>query len=65
MTSEPKTTIWRNTPGGTVLVETQNGIPFPTPTFGQVVLNHKFGKTICSGTTISGSDVTEVKLTIS
>lgn len=65
MTSQPKTTIWRNTPDGTVLVETQNGIPSPIPALGQVVINQKFGKTTCSGVTTSGPDVTEVKLTIS
>lgn len=66
MINHPKTTIWRNSPDGTILVETRNNLPSPIPRQGQLIYDPKFGETICSGITYSGSDnaVIEVRLTL-
>lgn len=62
----PKTTIWRNSPDGAILVETIYGLPNPIPSHGETVYIPGFGATICSGIACSGSSntVVEVKLTL-
>jgi len=66
MINHPKTTIWRNSPDGLVLVETRNNLPSPIPKQGQTVYDPKLGEAICSGITYSGGDnaVIEVQLTL-
>ena len=66
MNTQPKTTIWRNSPDGPVLVSERSGILSPIPQKGQTVLIPNLGETICSGLTYSGIDntVIEVALTL-
>ena len=64
MNKHPKTTIWRNSPDGPVLVCERNGIPSPIPKKGGTVFIAGIGETTCSGLTYSGNVLIEVALTI-
>lgn len=64
----PRTTIWRERAGNTVLVETIRGFPFGTPKFGEALQIPIYGMTKCSGVQTSGTginaEIIEIRLTI-
>lgn len=64
----PKTTIWREGADGLTLVATEPGLPYGTPTIGNVLRLPSYGEVRCSGVAHTGSGVNqsivEIKLTV-
>ncbi|MBN1290396.1 MAG: hypothetical protein JXB48_01030 [Candidatus Latescibacteria bacterium] len=62
---DPKTTIWRSSPDGMILVKEIKGIITPEPKQGQTVYIPNLGDTICTGITSSGSENTVIEVQLS
>ncbi|MES9832085.1 MAG: hypothetical protein ABW139_07540 [Candidatus Thiodiazotropha sp. DIVDIV] len=62
-----KTTIWRESDSGKLLIETIQGLPYGEPRMGQILSIPKYGEVSCSGINKSGSgsseEITEIQLT--
>lgn len=66
--TSPKTTIWRKTSDGVILVATLPDLPYGVPSVGRIVCLVNYGKAQCSRVVSSGSrelqSVVEVQFTI-